>query len=76
MLQVISVECAQDYQLKVELSNGESGIFDMKPYLDKGVFKELQDLNYFKRVSIDHMGGICWPHEQDLSAHTLASELI
>ncbi len=40
----------KDHTLFVELSNGCSGSFDVKPYLEKGVFKELKDINYFKKV--------------------------
>jgi len=40
----------QEKQLnvKAELSDGRSGSFDVKPYLEKGVFTQLQYLAYFK----------------------------
>ena len=50
MLKVKKVNANDDYTLFVELSDGRTGIFDVKPYLDKGVFKQLQDKNYFKQV--------------------------
>ena len=34
----------QNYTVHLIFDNGEEGIFDVKPYLDKGVFKELKDL--------------------------------
>jgi hypothetical protein len=74
MIKVISVEPMKDYLLKVKLSNGKCGIFDVKPYLDKGIFKELKDSQYFKSVKIA-FGGIMWPHEQDFSADTIEFEL-
>jgi len=57
--------------LFVELSDGRSGIFDVKPYLGKGVFTQLKDKNYFKQVK-PLFCGIVWPNEQDLSADTIA----
>jgi hypothetical protein len=60
--------------LTSDYTNGRSGIFDVKPYLDKGVFTQLQDLSYFKQVK-PFFCGIVWPNEQDLSADTLAHEL-
>ena len=74
MLKILKVNAKNDYNLFVELSDGRSGYFDVKPYLDKGVFTELKDKNYFKQVK-PLFCGIAWPHEQDLSADTIAYEL-
>jgi hypothetical protein len=67
---VIDFEILPDYRIRVTLSNGRKGIFDVKPYLDKGVFKELKDYNYFKRARIE-LGTITWPNEQDFSPETI-----
>ncbi len=75
MLKVIRVDATDDYTLFVELSDGSSGQFDVKPYLDKGVFSELKDKEYFKQVK-PLFCGIAWPNEQDFSADTIAYELI
>jgi len=74
MLKVKKVDANSDYTLSVELSDGRSGTFDVKPYLDKGVFRKLKDKNYFKQVK-PLFCGIIWPDEQDLSADTIAYEL-
>ena len=42
----------------------------MKPYLDAGVFYELRDPEYFKKVKV-FFGGIAWPNEQDISSETI-----
>ncbi len=67
---VIDFEILPDYKIKVTLSNGDSGVFDVKPYLEKGVFKELKDYKYFKRARIE-FGTITWPNEQDFSPETI-----
>ncbi|MFA5354062.1 MAG: DUF2442 domain-containing protein [Thermodesulfovibrionales bacterium] len=59
-----------DYRIYVEIEDGRRGIFDMKPYLDKGVFQELKDVSYFKMVGI-LFGAVTWPHEQDIAPETL-----
>jgi hypothetical protein len=74
MLKVKRVKANNDYTLSVELTDGRSGIFDVKPYLDKGVFTQLKDINYFKQVK-PFFCGIIWPNEQDVSADTIAYEL-
>jgi len=36
---VIDFEILSDYRIKLTLSNGNKGIFDVKPYLDKASSK-------------------------------------
>ena len=74
MIKVISVDPIEDYKLRIEFSNGKKGIFDVSPYVDKGVFVELKDHAYFRSVR-PAFGGIMWPHEQDFSAETIEYEL-
>ncbi len=65
------VEVKDNYCLEVRFRRPlDTKIVDLKPYLDKGIFKELQDENYFRKVRVI-FGGIEWPHKQDLSAETL-----
>ena len=74
MIHVNKVQYAERYKLYVELSNGISGYFDLTPYLDKGVFTQLKNIDYLKKVKPDTFG-ICWPNGQDLSADTIEYEL-
>jgi hypothetical protein len=67
---VIDFEILTDYKIRITLSNGSKGIFDVTPYLDRGIFKELKDYNYFKRARIE-FGTITWPNEQDFSPETI-----
>ena len=74
MIKVLHIKPEKDYRLFVKLSNGRSGYFDVSPYLDKGIFKELRDPNYFKLARLG-FGGVTWPHRQDFSADTIDYEL-
>lgn len=67
---VIKVEPLENYQLRLTFSNGEIRRFDVTPYLDKGRFTELQNIEYFQQVQLS-FGSIQWPHEQDFSPDTL-----
>jgi hypothetical protein len=67
---VIGIEILTDHQIKVSLSDGRKGIFDVKPYLERGIFKELKDYNYFKQARIE-FGTIAWPNQQDFSPETI-----
>ncbi|KAF3978800.1 MAG: DUF2442 domain-containing protein [Methylococcales symbiont of Iophon sp. n. MRB-2018] len=67
---VVSVEVKQEYILKLAFENKEIRLFDTSPFLDKGIFNELKDINYFKQVKVA-FGAVEWPHEQDFSKDTL-----
>ena len=77
MNKVITANANDDFTLDLKFSDGSLRRFDTKPYLDKGIFKELKDINYFKNFSIAH-GTVQWSHEQDISPDTLyiQSELL
>ncbi len=74
MVKVSYVEPKDDYVLFVKLSNGKKGLFDVKPYLDKGIFTELKDKSLFDSVRTA-FGGVVWPHQQDFSADTIEYEM-
>ena len=74
MIKVISAEPLEGYRLKIELSNGKRGVFYVSPYLEKGIFRELKEPQYFRRVKVS-FGGVMWSHEQDFSAETIEYEL-
>ena len=59
-----------DYTLTLTFTNDEVKVFDVKPYLDKGIFKELRDLSIFNSVK-PFLGSIQWKNEQDFCPDTL-----
>jgi Protein of unknown function (DUF2442) len=70
MLTVKNIHYCDDYTFKAVLSNGVEGLFDISPYLEKGIFVELKNKEYCKQVKIN-FAGIFWPHGQDFSADTI-----
>ncbi|HWO99317.1 MAG TPA: DUF2442 domain-containing protein [Methylococcus sp.] len=71
---VKKVRPMDDYQIYVELEDGRKGLFDLKPYLEHGVFRELKDKAYFSQVDVV-FGAVTWPHEQDIAPETLLAGL-
>lgn len=49
---VITVVPRDNYLLDITFSNGESGILDMKPYLDFGIFNRIKDYRSFEKVTV------------------------
>lgn len=64
-----------DFTLKIEFTNGEIKVFDFKPFLNIGIFKELSDYHKFQNVK-PVLGSIQWSGGQDLCPDTLYLESI
>jgi hypothetical protein len=67
---VKAVQPQPDYTLRLTFTNGEVRLFDMKPYLSKGIFQELQDERIFNSVR-PFLGSVQWSNEADLCPDTL-----
>ena len=39
-----------DYTISLTFENGENKIFDVKPYLEKGIFQDLKTIQYFLNI--------------------------
>ena len=63
------------YHLRMRFTNGEVGVFDCSHLLEFGVFREFQNLAYFKRASVAN-GTVVWPNEQDICPDTLYEDSI
>jgi hypothetical protein len=72
-LAVKKVQPLSNYHLIITFSNDEKRQFDMNPYLEIGIFKELKDIALFNsvRVSFDT---IEWDNEADMDPETLYNE--
>ncbi len=62
---VIKVSACEDYTLLVGFDNGEQGRLDMKPFLDFGVFSQLQDPAFFQQVRVS-FDTVAWGDGLDL----------
>jgi hypothetical protein len=59
-----------DHTITLTFTNGEVKRFDVRPYLDKGFFQELKNLNVFNSVS-PFLGSVQWKNGQDFCPDTL-----
>lgn len=73
MKRIKKVKTTENYEIIVEFENGEKRIKDMKPYLDKGVFKSLKNKEFFKDVKIK-FGTVCWGEDIELCADSIYYE--
>lgn len=70
---VRSVKPLDNYQLELTFENGEIRIFDLKPYLKRGVFSRLEEIGRFNSAHVIS-GSVEWQGEIDLSYDTLYLE--
>ena len=59
-----------DYTITLVFTNGEVKRFDVKPYLDIGIFQELKDSRVFNSVK-PVLGSVQWENGQDFCPDTL-----
>jgi hypothetical protein len=74
-LSIKNVKPKENYLLDLTFENGENRIFDMKPYLDLGIFKELKDLKMFNTVKTS-FDTIEWANEADFDPEVLYSQSV
>jgi len=67
---VKAVTPLEDYKLLLTFSNGERRLFDMKPYLNKGIFKELRDVSLFNTAHVS-FDTVEWNNEADFDPEAL-----
>ncbi|MBI4649299.1 MAG: DUF2442 domain-containing protein [Bacteroidia bacterium] len=74
-LAIKDVKPQGNYHLLLVFENGEKRLFDMKPYLNFGIFKELKDIKMFKTVR-KNFDTIEWENEADFDPEILYQKSI
>jgi hypothetical protein len=72
---IIKVKPQADYKLLLTFDNNEVRVFDVRPYLNHGIFSELSDVNIFNSVHVS-FDAIEWKNGADLDPETLYDESI
>ena len=71
MQKIINVSVLQDYQLKLEFSDGKTGIVDLSRLVGKGVFSLWDEYSKFEMVKIGSSGELMWGDLIDLCPDSL-----
>lgn len=70
---IIKVLPQENFQLLLTFDNGEKRVFDVKPYLNRGLFQELQNIDIFNTVKTS-FDTVEWDNEADLDPEILYRE--
>ncbi|MBU0501407.1 MAG: DUF2442 domain-containing protein [Gammaproteobacteria bacterium] len=60
----------ENFSLELWFNTGDHRIFDVSPYLNRGVFVRLQDVSLFKQAFVA-LDTVCWPGDLDIAPETL-----
>lgn len=60
----------EDFSLELWFNTGDHRLFDANPYLNRGCFKVLQNVNQFKQAFVA-FNTVCWPGDLDIAPETL-----
>lgn len=71
---VVSVKPTNYLVFEVKFVDGLQGNVQIKPSYLTGVFKALQDKDYFDQVYVEH-GVVTWPGELDLAPDAMYEEI-
>jgi hypothetical protein len=64
-----------DFRLLITFENGEERVFNVEPYLHKGVFRELKNESLFNSVHVS-FDTVEWANGADLCPETIYNESI
>ena len=70
---VKSIEPMPDFVLEIVFNNNEKKRFDVKPYMNLGLFKELKDPSLFQTATAK-AGTVVWENGLDICPDTLYIE--
>ena len=73
MVKIQSVDFLENFQLKIELTNGTSRIYDMNPKLKTVRFYDLRNPEMFSKGVLKSGQVICWTDGTELSLDEILS---
>lgn len=75
--EVIEVKIVREYIVELVFDDLTRGKIDLRPFLGKGIFKDLLDKKVFNQIKVDvELGTICWPNGADIAPDTLYREVV
>jgi hypothetical protein len=70
---VVSVLPGENFSLELKWEDGHrTKLFLQSRIIERDILWRLRNPRYFRQVSVDPLGGICWPEGEDFSPNYLA----
>ena len=75
--EIVEAKWLHEYSVQVTFNDLQKGVVDLEKYLGKGIFKELKNIDKFKRLRVDgELGTIVWPNGADIAPEVLYREAV
>ena len=73
---VVSATYQGDYRIELTFDDGERGVVDFSPYLQReGIFERFRDISFFREFRVDpELGTLRWSGEIDVAPETLYTQ--
>jgi len=71
MERIVNAKALKNYRIEVEFSDGLKGVVDLSERLFGPMFTPLKDPEFFRNLTVDEFGVICWPNGADLAPDAL-----
>jgi hypothetical protein len=73
---VVSATYKGGYRIEITFDNGERGVVDFSPYLQRGgVFGKFRDISFFREFRVnEELGTLTWADEIDVAPETLYAQ--
>jgi len=71
MNKVVKIKILDNYIVWLKFEDGFNSQINLKPFLGKGIAKELLDVNKFKTLDLEEGGGIAWYNGYDFCPNYL-----
>ena len=67
----VKVKPLQNYLIVVRFADGEDKVYNCYPLLQKKIYAELENPEFFNKVHVDDMGLVCWDDATDIEPNEL-----
>jgi hypothetical protein len=75
MHKIVKAIAHPEYIIELTFDDGATGCVDISSRLYGPMFEPLNDPDFFKKISVDEFGAICWPNQADLAPDVLYTEI-
>ena len=73
--EIIETKWINGYLVQITFGDLKKASVDLKKFLGRGIFKELTNIEKFKRFKVDaELGTIVWPNGADIAPEVLYQE--
>jgi hypothetical protein len=70
MLKINKIKYLEDYQIRINFTDGIVKVINFKPLLKGEIYAPLKDLEFFRQVYLD-CGTVSWPNGADFAPEYL-----